>query len=45
LRIDGEGGKIRDEISLAEKLGRQKIHKKLMSTLGDNSYGVSQIKT
>jgi hypothetical protein len=42
---DGEGGaKIRHEISLTERLGRQKMHEELMSTLGDDSYAVFQIK-
>jgi transposase len=45
LTIDGEGGaKIRDEIYRAERLGAKRIHEELMSTLGDDSYAVSQIK-
>jgi hypothetical protein len=45
LTIDGEeGAKTRDEISLAERLERQKMHEELMNTLSDDSYALSQIQ-
>jgi hypothetical protein len=45
VTIDGERGtKICRQVFLAERMGTEKIHQELMRTLGDNVYGLSQIK-
>jgi hypothetical protein len=45
VTIDGERGtKTRRHVFLAERMRIEKTHQELMSTLGDDLYGLSQIK-
>jgi hypothetical protein len=45
VTIDGESGtKIFRQVFMGERMGFEKIHQDLMNTLGDDAYGLSQIK-